>query len=48
MGTFGGGKFGESFEWFLFRQTELVLTIDNLLAVLLIRQTFFHQMLENS
>ena len=38
-------KFGESS---MIRQTNLVLTIDNLLADLLIHQTFFRQMLEKS
>ena len=39
------GKFGESL---MIRQTNLVLTIDNLLANLLIRRTFFRQMFEKS
>ena len=43
-----GGKFGEFGESSVIRQTNLVLTIDNLLADLLIRQTFFCQMLEKS
>ena len=42
------GKFGEFGESSLIRQSKLVLTIKNLLANLLIRQTFFHQMLDKS
>ena len=42
------GKFGEFGELFVIRQTNLVLTIDNLLADLLICQTFFRQMLKKS
>ena len=46
------GKFGEFDESFMIRQTikpsKLVITINNLLADLLIRQTFFHQMFEES
>ena len=42
------GKFGEFGELSAIRQTKLVLTINNLLADLLIRQTFFCQMLETS
>ena len=45
------GKFGEFDESFMIRQLKppkLVVTINNLLANLLIRQTFFHQMLEKS
>ena len=45
------GKFGEFGKSFVIRQTKpskLVLTINNLLADLLIRQTFFRQMLETS
>ena len=42
-----GEKFGEFGELFVIRQTKtiqlIVLTIDNLLADLLIRQTFFRQ-----
>ena len=35
--------------WFTkLKPSNLVLTIDNLLADLLIRQTFFYEMLENS
>ena len=50
-GKFGGGKFGKFGESSVIRQTKpskLVLTINNLLADLLIRQTFFRQMLETS
>ena len=43
-----GEKFGEFGELSAIRQTKLVLTINNLLADLLIRQTFFRQMLETS
>ena len=43
-----GGKFGEFGELYAIRQTKLVLKINNLLADLLIRQTFFHQILEIS
>ena len=43
-----GGKFGEFGELYAIRQTKLVLTINNLLADLLIRQAFFHQILEMS
>ena len=42
------GKFGEFGELSAIHQTKLVLTINNLLADLLIRQTFFCQMLETS
>ena len=47
-GNFAGEKFGEFGKSSVIRQTNLVLTIDNLLADLLIRQTFFRQMLEKS
>ena len=47
-----GEKFGEFGELFVIRQTKtiqlIVLTIDNLLADLLIRQTFFRQLLGKS
>ena len=43
-----GRKFGEFGESSVIHQSKLVLTIKNLLADLLIRQTFFHQMLEKS
>ena len=42
------GKFGEFGKLSAIRQIKLVLTINNLLADLLIRHTFFHQMLETS
>ena len=44
------GKFGVFGESSTIRQTKtkLVLTINNLLVDVLIRQTFFHQMLETS
>ena len=42
------GKFGELGESSVIRLTKLVFTINNLLADLLIRLTFFHQMLEKS
>ena len=42
------GKFGEFGELSVICQTNLVLTIDNLLADLLVRQTFFRQMFEKS
>ena len=42
------GKFGKFGESSMIRQINLVLTIDNLLADVLIRQTFFHQMFEKS
>ena len=45
---FGGGKFGKFGELSAICQTKLVLTINNLLADLLIRQTLFCQMLETS
>ena len=48
---FGREKFGEFGKSSMIHQTEpskLVLTINNLLADLLICQTFFHQMLETS
>ena len=46
-----GGKFGEFGKSSVIHQTktiQIVLTINNLLADLLIHQTFFHQMLEKS
>ena len=43
-----GGKFGELGELSAIRQTKLVLIINNLLADLLIHQTFFCQMLKMS
>ena len=46
MGKFGEGKFGEFGESSMIRQSKLVLTIKNLLADLVIRQTSFCQMLE--
>ena len=42
------GKFGEFGKSSAVRQTKLVVTINNPLAGLFIRQTFFHQMLEKS
>ena len=42
------GKFDKFGESSVIHQTNLLLTIDNLLADLLIRQTFFYQMLEKS
>ena len=42
------GKFDEFGKLSVIRQSKLVLTIKNLLADLLIRQTFFRQMLEKS
>ena len=42
------GKFGELGESSVIRLTKLVFTINNLLADLLIRLTFFCQMLEKS
>ena len=42
------GKFGEFVESQTIRQTKLIPTIDNPLADLLIRQTFFRQTLKNS
>ena len=42
------GKFGKFGESSVICQSKLVLTIKNSLANLLIRQTFFHQMLEKS
>ena len=42
------GKFGEFGKLSVICQTKLVLTINNLLADLLIRQIFFCQMLETS
>ena len=51
MGKFGGGKFGEFGESFVICQTKpskLILTINNLLADPLIRQTFLRQMLKMS
>ena len=47
-GKVWGGKFGELGESSMICQTKLVFTINNLLADLLIRQTFFRQMLEKS
>ena len=47
-GKFGGGKFGELGKSSMICQSKLVLTIKNLLADLLIRQTFFRQMLKKS
>ena len=47
-GKFDGGKFGKFGKSSVIHQTNLVLTIDNLLADLLIHQTFFHQILEKS
>ena len=49
MGKFGrGGGFGKSGESSVIDQPKTILTIDNLLADLLIRQTFLRQMLEKS
>ena len=42
------GKLGEVGELSVIRQSKLVLTINNLLVDLLIRQTFFCQRLEKS
>ena len=47
-GNFGGGNVGEFGQSSVIRQTKLVLIINNLLADLLICQTFFRQMLEKS
>ena len=50
-GNFGGGNVGEFGESSVIHQTKpskLVLTINNLLVNLLIRQTFFRQILETS
>ena len=44
--SLAGETFGEFGESSVIRQTNLVLTIENLLADLLIRQTFFLQMLK--
>ena len=38
-----GGKFGKLGDSSVILQTKLVLTINNVLADLFIRQTFFHQ-----
>ena len=42
------GKFGESYMIRQLKSSKLVLTMNNLLADLLIRQTFFHQRFEQS
>ena len=50
-GKFVGEKIGKFGESSVIRQTKIIqikLTINNLLADLLIRQTFFRQMLEKS
>ena len=47
-GNFGGGNIGKFGESSVICQTKTIQIINNLLADLLIHQTFFRQMLETS